>query len=129
GYAGRTRARAVALRRHPAEGVVLWAAVARDRRDQVDRGQVSRARGLHDPLGRGPPGEGVQGAAPLVRARRDARVPDALSAHHRPKGIYPSRVFPPRAKPPRDGIFAFHALVPVVGIPRREIRAESPFTR
>ena len=33
----------VARRRHPAEGVVLRSAVARDRRNQVDRGQVSRA--------------------------------------------------------------------------------------
>ena len=62
-------------RRHPAEGVVLRPARARHRGHQVDRGEVPRARGLHDPLGRGPLAQGVQGAAALVRARRDAGVP------------------------------------------------------
>jgi hypothetical protein len=45
---------------------------ARHRGHQVDRGQVSGARRLHDPLGGRAVAEGVQGAAPLVRAGRDA---------------------------------------------------------
>ena len=35
---------------------------------QIDRGQVSRARGFHGPLGGGPAAGGIQGAAPPVRA-------------------------------------------------------------
>ena len=57
-----------------AEGVVLRHAGPGDRRHQVDRGEVSRAGGLHDPLGRGPVAGGVRRAAALVRPRRDAGV-------------------------------------------------------
>ena len=42
-----------AERRRGAEGVVLRPAEGRDRRHQVDRGEISGPRALHDPLGRG----------------------------------------------------------------------------
>src|SRR5262249_48776887 len=98
-------------------------AVARDRRDQVGRGEVSGARGLHDPLGRGTLREGVQGAASLVRARRHARVPDALT--RRADTPYPTGAFPRRGNSPTDSVFSFHALVPVVGIPPRAVRGRT----
>src|SRR5262249_24721987 len=77
GHAGRAGARAVAGRRHPAEGVVLRAAVPRDRGHPVDRGQVSGPRRLHGPLGGGPARARILGSAPLVREGRDAGVHEA----------------------------------------------------
>src|SRR5262249_30842164 len=62
-------------------GVVLRAAVPCHRRHQVDRGEVSRPRGFHDPLGRGAAARRVQGAAPLVRPRSDAGVQSGLDNH------------------------------------------------
>ena len=44
------------------------------RRHQVDRGEISGPRRLHDPLGRGPAARRVHGAAALVRQGRDAGV-------------------------------------------------------
>ena len=64
--------------RRRAEGVVLRPAQGRHRRHQVDRGEISGPRQLHDPLGRGPRPEGVQGAAALVRQGRDAGVSQSL---------------------------------------------------
>ena len=62
-------------RRRGAEGVVLRPARAGHRRHQVDRGEVSRPRGFHDPLGRRAAARRVQGAAALVRPRGDAGLP------------------------------------------------------
>ncbi len=113
GHAGRPRAGAEPHRRYRAEGVVLRAARARDRGHQVDRGEVSGARGLHDPLGRGPAAQGVQGAAALVRARGHARL-SRLSA----RGRYTGRgYFRPRGEPPTCRVFCFVPLVRVVVIP------------
>ena len=79
GHARGARGGAFAARRGRAEGLVLRPAGRGDRRHQVDRGQVSRARKLHDPLGRGPRAQGVQGAAALVRQGRDARLQARLT--------------------------------------------------
>ena len=62
---------------------------ARHRGHQVDRGEVSRARRLHDPLGGRALAEGVQGAAALVRARRDAGLHGPLTACHTLPGYFP----------------------------------------
>src|SRR5215472_6047874 len=62
-------------RRYRAESLVLRPAQARHRRHQIDRSEISGARALHDPLGGGHPAPGVQGAAALVRERRDAGLP------------------------------------------------------
>ena len=56
---------------------------ARHRRHQVDRGEVSRARGLHGALGRRPLAARVHGAAALVRERRDAGVPAGIDLGER----------------------------------------------
>ena len=74
GLARRAGEDADAQGRRRAEGLVLRHAEGRDRGHQVDRGEISGARQLHDPLGRGARPEGVQGAAALVRQGRDAGV-------------------------------------------------------
>ena len=74
-----------------AEGVVLRSAGAGDRRHQVDRGEVSRPGGLHDPLGRGPVAGRVRGAAPLVRPRRDAGVQRGVADGSPRHGVQSSR--------------------------------------
>jgi len=75
GHARRADPRAEAPRRRRAEGVADRAALARDRGHPRVRGEVPRLRPDDDPLGRGPAAEGIQGAAPLVRARGDAGLP------------------------------------------------------
>ena len=57
-----------------AEGVVLRHARAGDRWDQVGRGEIPGAGGLHGPLGGGAVAGRVRGAVALVRARCDAGV-------------------------------------------------------
>ncbi len=64
-----------------AEGVVLRHAGAGDRRHQVDRGEVSGAGGLHDPLGRGAVARRVRGTAALVRPGCDAGVQRGVAAN------------------------------------------------
>ena len=54
GHARRAGEDSVTARRGGAEGVVLRPARPGDRRHPLDRGEVSRPRGLYDPLGRGP---------------------------------------------------------------------------
>ena len=48
--------------------------------------QISRSRGFHDPLGRGSAARRVQGAAALVRSRRDAGLYPRLG--RQPAGVY-----------------------------------------
>jgi len=74
GHPRRAGEDSVAQGRRAAEGLVLRPASPGDRRHQVDRGEIPRPGGLHDPLGRGPVAQGVQGPAPLVRQGRDAGV-------------------------------------------------------
>ena len=74
GHAGRAVAHAALERRRGAEGLVLRPARRGDRRHQVDRGEISGAGELHDPLGRRAFAQGVQGAAALVRQGRDAGI-------------------------------------------------------
>ncbi len=91
GLARRAGADAFAAGRGRAEGVVLRPAGAGDRRHQVDRRQISRARELHDPLGRRPAAQGIQGAAALVRQGRDAGVQARVT---RPRAPRPTRPAP-----------------------------------
>ena len=63
-------------------------AEGRDRRHQVDRGEISGAGELHDPLGRGSHARGVQGAAALVRQGRDAGVQEPLKENPWPTSSF-----------------------------------------
>jgi len=74
GHARRAGTNTVVARRRRAEGLVLRPASPGDRRHQVDRGEISGVGEFHDPLGRGPWTEGIQGAAQLVRQGRHAGV-------------------------------------------------------
>jgi hypothetical protein len=74
GHAGRAGARAVHPRRRRAEGLALRAATPRRRADSRVRSALPRTRAHDDPLGRRYVAQGIQGAAGLVRPRRDARL-------------------------------------------------------
>src|SRR5713226_9547590 len=70
--------------------MVLRAAQAGHRRHQVHRGEISRARAFHDPLGGRHPAQGVQGAASLVRQGRDAGLPMTAAFAQRGPRIGPN---------------------------------------
>src|SRR5271170_2168592 len=80
GHPGGAGAGAVACRRRCTKGMVLRHAGAGYRRHQINRGQISRSRGLHDPLGRRVAAGRVQGPAALVRPRRDARLQPGIGS-------------------------------------------------
>src|SRR5271170_836783 len=80
GHPGGAGAGAVACRRRCTKGMVLRHAGAGYRRHQINRGQISRSRGLHDPLGRRVAAGRVQGPAALGRPRRDARLQPGIAS-------------------------------------------------